>query len=501
MNRRTTTTSGRLAARGRRLTITALLTVAIVAPLAGAQPGARPPFDRTKIPTPGAAPATRIPAWTRTKLANGSELVVSVKRNLPLVAFTIGFVGGASSYEPAAKVGLASFTAQMLSEGTASRTADQFSDAQQLLGITINASIGAETGTIGFTVLKDRLDGAIALAADMMLKPRLPADALERIRGRTLVNLRQQRDQPNAVALNVFNKVTYGEDHPYGRITTEATVNAITRDDVVAFHKAYYQPGRAVISVAGDVDPAQVRAMVEKHLATWAAGGARPDFKYPAAPEHKARAIYLVDKPAAVQSVFRLGHTGPDRYTPDYYALEVMNMILGGLFQSRLNHEIREEKGYSYGVGSRFSYGRGPGAFAASGGIVREKSDSALLLFVKHFKGAHGELPFSDDEIRQGKDALVQSLPETFASVNGVRGAMSGIYLQDLPERYYQEYAARVNAVTRDDLVRVARRYIDLDKMNLVIVGDRAAIEEALRKTGIAPIVRLDVDGRPVITP
>lgn len=478
------------------LVVAGLLSV-VSTPAASAQAK----LDRTKIPSAAVSPATRIPTWTRSKLANGAELVVSVKRNLPLVAFTIGFVGGAANYEPADKVGLAGFTSQMLSEGTATKTADEFSNAQQLLGITINANVGAETGTIGFTVLKDRLDGAIALAADMMLNPRLPADALERIRGRTLVNLKQQRDQPNAIAANVFSKVTYGDDHPYGRVMTEATVNAITRDDIVAFHKSFFQPGRAVISMAGDVDPAQVKAMVEKHLAAWTAGGSRPDFTYPAPPEHRARAIYLVDKPAAVQSVFRLGHTGPDRYTPDYYALEVMNMILGGLFQSRLNHEIREEKGYSYGVGSRFAYGRGPGAFAASGGIVREKSDSALILFIKHLRGAQGELPFTDDEIKQGRDALVQSLPETFSSVNGVRGAMSGVYLQDLPERYYQEYAAKVNAVTRDDLVRVAKKYLDVDKMNLVIVGDRAVIEEALRKTGIAPIVRLDVDGRPVITP
>jgi zinc protease len=178
-----------------------------------------------------------------------------------------------------------------------------------------------------------------------------------------------------------------------------------------------------------------------------------------------------------------------------------MNMILGGLFQSRLNHEIREEKGFSYGVGSAFSYGRGPGSFRASGGIISTKSDSALILFMKHLAGVQGAIPFTDDEIAQGKDALVQSLPETFASVSGVRGAMSGVYLNDLGEKYYQEYAAKVNAVTRDDLVRVAKKYIDPAKMNLVIVGDRATIEEPLRKTGIAPIVRLDVDGKPVITP
>jgi zinc protease len=486
---------------GTRYTVRGARLAACVIAMSPVFLSAQSKLDRTKQPAAAASPTTRIPTWTKSKLANGAELVVSVKRNLPLVSFTIGFVGGATSYEPAAKAGLASFTAQMLSEGTTSKTAEQFSDAQQMLGISVNANIGAETGTIGFTALKDRLDAAIALAADMMLNPRLPADALERIRGRTVVNIKQGRDQPNTIAVNVFNKVTYGDDHPYGRTMTEQSVAAITRDDIVAFHKNYYQPGRAVISVAGDVDPVAVKASIEKALAAWAPGGSRPDFKYPDPPAARPRAIYLVDKQAAVQSVFRLGMAGPNRYTPDYYALEVMNMILGGLFQSRLNHEIREEKGFSYGVGSAFAYGRGPGSFRASGGIITEKSDSALILFMKHLAGAQGAIPFTDDEIKQGKDALVQSLPETFASVNGVRSAVSGVYLNDLGEKYYNEYAAKVNGVTREDLVRVAKKYIDLEKLNLVIIGDRAKIEESLRKTGIAPIVRLDVDGKPVITP
>jgi predicted Zn-dependent peptidase len=226
-----------------------------------------------------------------------------------------------------------------------------------------------------------------------------------------------------------------------------------------------------------------------------------PKFDYPAPPPAKSRAIYLVDKPKAAQSVFQLGTPGPDRHTPDYFALQVMNTLLGGLFQSRLNHNIREEKGYSYGVNSGFAYGRGPGAFQAGGGIVTAKTDSALIEFMKEIKGVQGAIPFTDDEITQGKDALVQSLPRTFSSVNGVRGAISGIYIQDLPEKYYTEYAAKVNAVTREDMVRVAKKYLDVDNLNIIIVGDRAVVEAALRKTGIAPIVLLDIDGKPVIVP
>jgi len=175
--------------------------------------------------------------------------------------------------------------------------------------------------------------------------------------------------------------------------------------------------------------------------------------------------------------------------------------LLGGLFQSRLNHNIREVKGYSYGVGSSFAFGRGPGAFRAGGGIVTAKTDSALIEFMKEFRGAEGEVSFTDDEILQGKESLIQSLPRRFSSVNGIGSAVSSIFTQDLPQSFYQDYPANINAVTREDLVRVARKYVDLRHLNIVIVGDRAVVEPLLQATGIAPMVRLDLEGRPVPIP
>jgi zinc protease len=458
-------------------------------------------LDRDVAPPPGKSPTFRVPTWTRTKLANGAELVVTQKHDLPLVAFSISFIGGATSFEPADKLGVASFTAQMLSEGTPARTADQLSNAQQLLGTSIVANVSAESGTVAFTSLKDRFEPALALLADMLVNAAFPDSALERIRARTLVGLTEAREQPNAIASNVFAKVVYGDDHPYGRVVTEKTVRAIARDDVLAFHRAYFRPGRAVIAVTGDVDPQAVRAEVEKALAAWQTGGDRPTFAYPPVPAPRERTIYLVDKPRAAQSVFAIGEPGPARNTPDYYALQVMNSILGGLFQSRLNHDIREVKGYSYGVSSNFAYGRGPGAFRAGGGIVSAKSDSALILFMTHLNGVRGEVAFTDDEITQGKESIIQSLPARFSSVNGIGAAVSSIYTQDLPESYFQDLAAKIGAVTRDDLVRVAKQYLDMGHLNIVIVGDRATIEGPLKATGIAPIRILDVDGRPVIVP
>jgi zinc protease len=496
----------RFAVCGARFAACAVAASLFVAP-AGAQqrsssaPRTTPPkvaLDRTKVPEPGKTPVLKVPAWTKSTLSNGAQLIVSPKRDLPLVTVSVNFIGGTNQFETPDKLGVGSFTAAMLSEGTLTHSGDALADAQQLLGTRISSGIGAEGGSLSFTALSSKLDPALDLLAEMMLTPTFPADALERLRSQRLIGLKQAKDQPASIANDVFSKVVYGDQHPYGRVVTENTVKAITREDVAAFHKAYYLAGRAVITVVGDVEPAAVKTSMERAFAKWPAGGDRPSFSYPATPAPRAMSIYLVDKPKAAQSIFALGTPGPSRDTPDYFAISVMNHILGGLFQSRLNHLIREEKGYSYGVSSSFGFGKGPGRFRAGGAIITAKTDSALIDFMSELRGVQGGKPFTEDEIKQGKESLIQSLPASFGSVNATAGAISNIYLQGLPETYYQEYAAKINAVTPDDLVRVAKKYIDLANMNLVIVGDRATIEEPLRKTGIAPIVILDIEGKPV---
>ena len=193
-----------------------------------------------------------------------------------------------------------------------------------------------------------------------------------------------------------------------------------------------------------------------------------------------------------------IGLPGPSRDTPDFYALDVMNTMLGGMFQSRLNADIREQKGYSYGVGSRFAFGKGPGPFRAGGDIVTAKTDSALIEFMKQLRGIQGEIPVTDEEMQTAKAADVQSLPERFSSVSSVAESITALYLEGLPADYYQHYGSNIDAVTKDDIVRVARKYIDMNHLAIVIVGDRKQIEEPLRKSGVAPIVVLDVDGSPM---
>jgi len=470
---------------------------ALLIALANVAALAQQTLDRTKAPPPGATPVLHVPAWTRTQLANGATLIVSERHSLPLVSFSITFVGGANQFEPAERRGVASLTASMLTEGTKTRTGDQISDALQLLGTNVFANVGAEEGSINFVSTSKNFDGVLAILSDMMLNSVFPADALERLRARTLVNLTQAKDQPVIVGAQVFARVLYGAAHPYGQRSTETTVKAITRDDVVNFAKAYYQPGRAIITVVGDVTPGKVKGSIEKALAAWSKGGDKPSFDYPKLPELQSAKIYLVDKPGAAQSVVNIGLPGPPRNTPDYFALQVLNTILGGQFQSRLNANIREQKGYSYGVNSAFAYGKGPGAFRAGGSIFTDKTDAALIEFMKELKGIVGEKPITDEEIKTAKESLIQGLPQRFTSVTAISGAITSLVVQGLPDDFYQTYAQNVSAVTKEDLARVAKRYIDLNHLAIVIVGDRAKVETALKATEIAPITLLDIEGNP----
>ncbi len=475
------------------------LALAPALPLAAQGVPARPAsFDRTVMPPPGKTPELRVPAWTTSTLSNGARLVISQRANLPLVSFSISWVGGADQYEAADKTGLAAVTAAMLMEGTAHRTGDQLSNDLQLLGTTVNTSIDPESGEMRFVSMKDKFAPTLAILEDLLVNPTFPQDALERLRARYLVALAQQKDRTSALASRIFPKVLYTTAHPYGRSTTETSLKAITRGDVVAFHDAYFTPAHAIITVVGDVDPADVRATIERELiAPWKAGGSVPSFTYPALPAPKPTTIYLVDKPGAAQSSFAIGLPGPARDTPDFFALEVLNTILGDQFQSRLNADIRERKGYSYGVRSSFDFGKGPGAFEAGGDIAGAKTDSALIEFMTQLRGIRGAIPVTDEELQTAKDLLVQGLPARFASVSSVNGSITELYLEDLPADYYQRFADQVRAITKDDLLRVANRWIDTDHLAIVIVGDRKSIEEPLRRTGIAPIQVLDIEGDP----
>jgi zinc protease len=473
-----------------------LLALSIVHPgLAGT--GLAQTLDRSKQPPIGRAPELRVPTWTKSNLTNGAELIVSEKHELPLVSFSITFLGGTDQFETAERRGVGSLASSMMNEGTRTRTGDDLSNALQLLGTNISVGVGSESGSIGFVSTTARFAATLDILADMLVNSTFPPEALERLRAQRLVGLRQAKAQPGAIASRVFPRVLYGDAHPLGQSPTEQSVTAITRADVIDFHRRYFRPGRALVTVVGDVTPAAIRPVIDRSLAAWVAGGERPAFTFPPLPAAQPTTIYLVDKPGSAQSTFSIGLPGPPRTTPDYYALQVMNTILGGMFQARLNANIREEKGYSYGVSSGFGFGKGPHPFRTGGDIVGDKTDAALVEFMRELRGILGARPVTEEELTTAKESLVQRLPATFASVSAINGALTGLWVQSLPDDYYQQYTKSVMSITAEDVLRAARKHLDLDRLAIVIVGDRKAIEEPLRATKIAPIAHLDIEGDP----
>ena len=463
-----------------------------------ALPGASQTVDRSKQPPIGKVPELRVPTWTKAKLANGAELIVSEKHDLPLVSFSMTFLGGSDQFETAERRGVGSLAASMMSEGTKTRNGDALSNALQLLGTNVSVGVGAENGSISFVSTTARFAETLDILADMLVNSTFPPEALERLRAQRLVALNQAKAQPGSIAARVFPRVLYGDAHPLGQSPTEQTVKTITRADVVDFHQRYFKPGRALITVVGDVTPAAIRPVIERGLASWSPGGERPAFSFPPLPTARPTTIYLVDKPGAAQSTFAIGLPGPPRNTPDYYALQVMNTILGGMFQARLNANIREEKGYSYGVSSGFGFGKGPNPFRTGGDIVGDKTDAALVEFMKELRGILGARPVTEEELKTAKESLVQRLPGSFASVGAINGALTGLWVNALPDNYYQQYTKSIMAITADDVVRVAKKYLDLDRLAIVVVGDRKAIEEPLGATKVAPIAHLDIEGNPL---
>src|SRR5688572_6897250 len=249
-----------------------------------AAPQAQQTFDRKAVPKAGKAPELRVPQWTTSKLSNGATLIVSERHDLPLVSFTMTFLGGSNQFEKAEKVGVAGFTTAMLREGTKTRDGEKLSLDLQLLGTNVAAGIGGETGSVSFLSTTDKFAPTLEIMADMLLNSTFPAASLDRLRQQRLVQLAQANAQPGTIGNRVFSRVLYGKGHPFAYDANEASIKAVTRDDVVAFHKEYFQPGRAIITVVGDVNAATAKTTIEKALAGWTAGGEKPSFTYPATP-------------------------------------------------------------------------------------------------------------------------------------------------------------------------------------------------------------------------
>jgi zinc protease len=449
---------------------------------------------RLQMPKPGPARELQLATPASATLPNGLTLILNQRPGVPIVAANLVLKTG-SDANPADKPGLASFVAAMLDEGTATRTALQIADEVSHLGATLATNSSMDATTVSARALAKNFPALLDLVADVTLRPSFPAEEIERQRLARIGQLVQQRDNPGAVAGTVVAAALYGEGHPYGysEIGTEASVKAMSRADMQAFWQQNFVPNNAALIVAGDISMNELRALAEKAFGSWQRGTpAQPKL----GPPQTTRArVVIVDKPGAPQTQLRVVTVGAARSSPDFRPLQVMNMALGGLFSSRINMNLREQHGYSYGTYSNFVFRRSAGPFQVAGGVRTDATAASVTEVFKEIEGIRRE-PLGADELQKAKDSLANSLPGAFETSANAVNSFSNVFTYDLGLDYYNRYAAQVNAVTAEQAVNVALRYLPPERLVIVAVGDRKVIEPELKKLNLGAIEVRDPEGR-----
>ncbi|WP_353265280.1 pitrilysin family protein [Gemmatimonas sp.] len=482
-----------------RAPLVSLVALAASPLVLAAQP-ATPKAASSTPPTLSAPKPLTLPTMIERRLPNGLRLVVVEQRELPVVDAQL-VINTGSVADPTGKDGLATLTANMLDEGAGSRDALALAEEIAYLAIRLSTGASLEQSTVALHSTRSTLDSAMQLMADVVLRPTFPEKEFTRLRSERLTALLQEQDRGPAMADRAFAAIVYGESHPYGRSSAgvRSSVETMSRADVQSFWKSWYRPNNATLVLVGDVTVAEAVALATRAFGGWerAVLPAVPAARVAA--KNATTAIHIVDKPKAAQSSFRLGGIGAARSTADYYPLMVMNTALGGSFTSRLNNTLREVKGYTYGAGSSFSLRRDAGPFTARAEVVSAKTDSALIEFMKELNGIRQPLPAS--ELAKVKRYLQLGYADGFESTSDIASQIANLVPYNLPLSTLGAFNAGIGRVTSADVQRVAAKYVSPGALTIVIAGDRASIEPALKATKIAPVDVRDMFGRPVIVP
>lgn len=451
-------------------------------PQPSASANADPEAFRREPPPAGPEVTFVPPKIEEARLSNGARVLVVERHDLPLVAFQIVFDRGADQGSP----GLGSFMASMLLQGTKTRSAIAISDELAKLGASYDSWGDFDTLGVGARCLAPKFSAVLSIMADIVTAPRFDEAEIKRERAKRMTSLLQQNDRPATILSNTIVSTLYPAGHPYATplIGTEEEVSKITKADLAKFHAAHMQPDHMIIAVAGDLTKAKVVEELERVFGGWK-GAAAPasDPAAPPPPAEGAPRVVLVDRPGAVQSFVAAALPGVPRKTKDFEALVVMNTILGGKFTSRLNLNLREKHAYTYGARSGFEMRHGPGPFSAGGPVVRESTGPALAEVLAEIKRIRGEL-VSEEELSDAQSNVILQLPARFETVGDTAGSIAALAEYGLPLDEYANRAAKIRAVTREDVKRVAAAYLSPEKMRLIVVGDAKVVEGQLAQLG-----------------
>ncbi len=447
-------------------------------------------------PVPGQPRPYEFPQTFRTTLDNGLKVIVTPMPGRELVAASLALRAGAAD-EPAAEGGATVLAARGLTEGTEVRDAIELTEAAERLGASLHAESGWDATSVGVDVPESRLGPALELLAEVVRRPSFPEAEVERIRDERLTDLIQAKADPRRRADEAFIGTIYAASSPYHRPSggTAETVSGLGSAQLRDVHARGASPRRAALVVAGDVRHDAVVALARSLFGDWSGTDATPAGPIDDTAATDARVVRVVHRPGAVQSEIRIGHRGLPRRTPDYHAVSVMSAILGGLFNSRLNMNLREEKGYTYGASAGFDLRRARGPFTARAAVNTEVTVAAIGEFLTELDRIRDE-PVTDTELKAARDFLVGVFPLRFETPGPVAGSLGGLFIHDLPDDELDRYRDAVEAVTAADVQRVAREHIRPEAAAIVVVGDHDQFGTALDDAGVGDVevVRDDVD-------
>jgi zinc protease len=449
---------------------------------------------RKDPPAPGPEPALHLPVPEQFKLANGLTVLYNERPGLPLVAASLVFRAG-SGANPVDRPGLASFTARMLQQGTDTRSALQIADRAADLGTSLGSRASTDASSVSFQSLTRSFPDALELLADLTLHPSFPQPEIDRVRSERLAALVQERNQPFAVVARVYTAALYGSKNSYGYpdIGTAESIKGTTRDDLVNFWQQNYSPNQAALVIAGNVKLAELKPLVEKQFGGWKRGAdSLPAITAPA--PSNARLI-LVDRPNAPQTTLVFCSLGPKRSTPEYPQLEVMNSVLGGLFSSRINMNLREQHGYTYGAESFFNYHVGPGPFIVYSEVRTDATTPAAVEIFKELNRMR-DTRLTPAELALAKDSIARSMPGRFESGEEAAGTIAQLYVYDFSLDYFSVLPGKINAITAEQTRAAAQQFIQPEKMIVLAVGDRSKIEPGLKTLNLGKIEVRDTEGR-----
>ena len=463
--------------------------------------------DRTIMPPPAAEPAFTPPLPSRDRLPNGMGLTVVEQPGMPIVAFGL-LLGSGASNDPAHLPGLAGLVGEMLSEGAAGKSSQQIANDFEFIGARLSVDSRREYTLVSTETLSKHWPRGLEMLGEIVMSPDFPQHELDRVRREHLTELRRGKDEPNIIAEQLMSALVYpqasGYAHPIAG--TEKSAQAITRDDLVAHFRRNYRPENARLLVVGDATREQVIRQANAIFAPWTNNPDTNDTaNYNVSPPPKGEGlgggeppatIYLVDRPNAPQSVIRAVQPLIPRTHPDYFPLLLANYAFGGQFSARLNQNLRQDKGYSYGYQSFIQWYRRPSMLVAGGSVQSNATKESVYETIKEFNQVHSQRPITPEELANAKDGLLRAYPASFERPLSVLSQLVTLEQFDLPADYFRSVRPSLEAVTLDDLHRAAQTHIRPESLQILVVGDRAAIEPSLSQLSV-PIVNLTADGEP----